>query len=91
MENVLKKTSPELLTRLLYETPAQNSVITDIDFLIDSTVQLLILDPPFRSITCKTLCQMLMTILDLQRANNKEINPTVTAEILKAYKFYIDN
>lgn len=34
---------------------------------------------------------MLMTILENQRANNKEIKSSVTAEILKAYRFYIDN
>ena len=89
IESIFKSTSKKLLTSLLYEPI--NIPHAKTDFLLENAIKLLVLDPPFRIVTCKIISKMLTSIVNHSRENNIELNPVPFIPIMQEYKNNIGN
>ena len=74
---------------MLYE--AINIPHAKTDFLLENAIKLLVLDPPFRIVTCKIISKMLTSIVNHSRENNIELNPVPFIPIMQEYKNNIGN
>lgn len=89
IESIFNHTSKKLLSSLLYES--NNIPHAKIDFLVENTINLLVLDPPFRVVTCKTISKMLISIVNHAKENKLDLNPVSFVPIMDEYKNNISN